>query len=86
MNISLLCKWWWKLENEEGIWQDLIKAKYLKNDLINTVKAKFNDSPVWKDLLKVRHLYLRGRKVKTNDGKKNTSVVGSMARGDPSMH
>jgi hypothetical protein len=21
MNISLLCKWWWKLENEDGLWQ-----------------------------------------------------------------
>jgi len=21
MNISLLCKWWWKLEAEEGLWQ-----------------------------------------------------------------
>jgi hypothetical protein len=20
MNLSLLCKWWWKLENESGIW------------------------------------------------------------------
>jgi hypothetical protein len=20
MNISLLCKWWWKVENEEGLW------------------------------------------------------------------
>jgi hypothetical protein len=25
MNISLLCKWLWKLENEEGIWQTLLK-------------------------------------------------------------
>ncbi|PWZ54753.1 hypothetical protein Zm00014a_023270 [Zea mays] len=21
----LLCKWWWKIENEKGIWQDIIK-------------------------------------------------------------
>lgn len=21
MNINLLCKWWWKLDNEEGLWQ-----------------------------------------------------------------
>jgi hypothetical protein len=32
-NVSLLCKWIWRLENEEGLWQDLIKAKYLKNVL-----------------------------------------------------
>lgn len=34
MNISLLCKWWWKLDNETGLWQDLVKAKYIKNDII----------------------------------------------------
>jgi hypothetical protein len=30
MNISLLCKWWWRLENEIGLWQDIIYAKYMK--------------------------------------------------------
>lgn len=30
MNISLLIKWWWKLENEDGLWQDIVKAKYLR--------------------------------------------------------
>jgi hypothetical protein len=27
MNISLLCKWWWRLENNEGIWQNIFKLK-----------------------------------------------------------
>lgn len=27
-NISLLIKWWWKLEKKEGLWQDVVKAKY----------------------------------------------------------
>lgn len=70
MNISLLCKWWWKLHNESSLWQDLVKAKYLKNDLISTLKPKFNDSPIWKDLLKVRHIYLRGRKLIVGNGDK----------------
>jgi hypothetical protein len=29
MNISLLCKWLWKLENDEGMWQDILKKRYL---------------------------------------------------------
>jgi hypothetical protein len=29
MNISLLCKWWWKLEKEDGLWQQIIRHKYL---------------------------------------------------------
>jgi hypothetical protein len=30
INISLLCKWWWRLENEKGLWQDIVRAKYLR--------------------------------------------------------
>ena len=30
LNISLLAKWWWKLENGEGLWQDIVMAKYVK--------------------------------------------------------
>lgn len=29
-NTSLLCKWLWRLENEEGTWQNVLKFKYLK--------------------------------------------------------
>lgn len=31
MNLSLLCKWWWKLEKEAGTWQDIVQGKYVKN-------------------------------------------------------
>lgn len=33
MNVSLLVKWWWRSENENGLWQDIVKAKYIKNNL-----------------------------------------------------
>lgn len=29
LNISLLCKCWWNLEIEKGLWQDIIIKKYL---------------------------------------------------------
>lgn len=64
LNISLLSKWWWKLEWEDGLWQDLVKAKYLAKDSIHTVSHKLHDSPMWYDLLKVKDLYLRGRTIK----------------------
>lgn len=63
LNISLLAKWWWKLENENGLWQDLVKQKYIKNKCLSQVKHRQNDSPVWSDLLKVRDVYLQGRLV-----------------------
>ena len=70
MNISLLCKWWWKLEMENGLWQDIVKAKYLSNDLISSAKWRLTDSPVWKDLLQVRTIYMRGRAIKNGNGTK----------------
>jgi hypothetical protein len=62
MNVSLLTKWWWKLYNEEGIWQKIIKFKYLKNKSILDVSHKQSDSAIWADLLKVKNIYLQGRK------------------------
>lgn len=68
MNICLLCKWWWKLENEEGIWQEIVKAKYLRKQVVGSVSHKLDDSPVWSDLLKVKNIYLKGRTVKIGKG------------------
>jgi len=60
MNISLLCKWWWKLETEDGLWQDLVQKKYVKDSPLSVVTHKIDDSPIWTDLLKVRQVYLGG--------------------------
>jgi hypothetical protein len=49
MNISLLCKWWWILENENGLWQELVKLKYVHDSPVCLIKPKMNDSPCWKD-------------------------------------
>jgi hypothetical protein len=40
MNISLLCKWWWKPENGTGIWQEIVSKKYLKKGGIVFLKKK----------------------------------------------
>lgn len=67
-NISLLVKWWWKLDTQDGLWQDIIKTKYLKRDTVATVKSKFNDSPIWKAIMKVKEFYMRGRVVQVRSG------------------
>jgi hypothetical protein len=71
MNVSLLCKWWWALEREEGIWQDIVKLKYVKNAPTCSNPSRLLDSPIWCDLLKVRHIYLKSR-----EEVKNGKVVG----------
>jgi hypothetical protein len=58
------------LENEEGLWQDIVKIKYVKETPVCLIPTKQSDSPVWKDLLKIRHIYLKGRKFRVNNGKK----------------
>jgi hypothetical protein len=27
INISLLCKWWWRFETQDGLWQQIVHAK-----------------------------------------------------------
>ena len=67
-NISLLTKWGWKLETQQGLWQEIIHAKYFRNDTVPSVKSKFGDSPIWKALLKVKEMYMARRKVIVNNG------------------
>ena len=54
MNFSMLSRWWWRLDKESGIWQDLVTTKYLRNRVIGNVQPRLHDSPIWKDLLKVK--------------------------------
>jgi hypothetical protein len=61
VNVSLICKWWWILENGEGLWQDIVKLKYVKNKSICHILNRQNDSPAWKDFMKIRHIYIKGR-------------------------
>jgi hypothetical protein len=48
------------VKNGTGIWQDIIKKKYLKKGPIAFLTKSPKNSPVWNDLLKVKHIYLRG--------------------------
>ena len=69
MNISLVSKWWWKLENEQGIWQDRAHANYIKDLCIGQIKHRHDDSPIWTDLLKIRHIYMNRKKFQVYNGK-----------------
>ena len=67
-NISLLCKWLWKLETKQGLWQTIVHAKYVKGKPLPVVKIKVNDSPCWKEILKLREIYFAGRRVVLHNG------------------
>jgi hypothetical protein len=40
LNISLLCKWWWKLEAGLGIWHQVVTRKYVKDQCLSQLKIK----------------------------------------------
>ena len=68
-NISLLCKWLWRLENETGIWQDIVKAKYLKKGTLSQCIHKPTDSHFWSGLMSVKDLFYSCCKRILGDGK-----------------
>lgn len=52
-----------------GLWQEIVKLKYVKGVPISMIKHRQSDSPIWSDLLKIRHFYLKGRKYNVKNGK-----------------
>jgi hypothetical protein len=63
-NKSLLSKWLFKLLNEEGMWQELLCNKYLKNKTLSQISANPTDSPFWKGLMHVKDdFFSRGSSV-----------------------
>jgi hypothetical protein len=65
---SLLVKWWWKLESREGLWQKLVRAKYMRDKPVASLESRQTDSPCWPELMKVRDIYLQNRKMKVRIG------------------
>jgi hypothetical protein len=57
-NVCLLSKWLYKLVNEDGVWQDLLRKKYLKNKIISEVHWKPRDSHFWSSLMKAKDRFL----------------------------
>lgn len=68
-NISLLVKWWCKLENKKGLWQHIVRARYFSNKTVAAIQPRFTDSPCWKAIMKVKDVYFAGRKIVINSGK-----------------
>jgi len=67
-NKCLLSKWLFKLINEEGIWQPLLRNKYLAIKTITQVEKKPWDSQFWSGLMKVKNDFLRWVSFKVHNG------------------
>jgi hypothetical protein len=51
------------LENQDGLWQRIVKQKYPRNKYVAYVKTRANYYPCWKALLKIIGTYCEGRRV-----------------------
>lgn len=56
MNISMLTKWLWNLENQNGLWQDIVRAKYVKGEPLIVIK-KQGDSQFWRGILETKEIF-----------------------------
>lgn len=69
MNIALLSKWVWKLsQHEQGLWADLLRAKYLPTGDIFT-SPTIKGSQFWNGLQKIKHLFKLGAKHEVHNGR-----------------
>jgi len=57
-NKCLLSKWLFKLINEDGMWQQVLRNKYLKRYTLTKVSYKPGDSHFWSGLMKVMDTFL----------------------------
>jgi hypothetical protein len=58
-NIGLLCKWLWKLENESGMWQDILKKKNLQKETLIQIEEKPGMSQFWSGLVRVKNIFYK---------------------------
>jgi hypothetical protein len=67
-NICLLSKWLFKLLNEDGVWQNLLRKKYLKDKALTQVSKKPGDSQFWTGLMEIKDSFLSNGCFKVNNG------------------
>jgi hypothetical protein len=68
-NQCLLNKWLFKLINEDGLWQIIIRNKYLAGQTIGKVDRKPRDSHLWSGLMKGKETFLRYESFRLNNRK-----------------
>ena len=67
-NKYLLSKWLFKLINEQGVWQTLLRRKYLRFKSLTQVEYSPGDSHFWSGLMRVKPEFLRWGKFKLGNG------------------
>ncbi|XP_051221392.1 uncharacterized protein [Lolium perenne] len=71
MNIALMVKWIWKLyQGAEGLWADLIRAKYLRGRDLYVGEVPTHGSQFWNAIQKVKWHFKLGAKHRVRNGRR----------------
>lgn len=68
LNNCLLGKWLFKLFSEEGLWQDILRGKYLQNNTLSQVGKKKGGSQFWTGLMEIKEQFLERGSFVVRDG------------------
>jgi hypothetical protein len=68
-NQCLLSKWVYILINENGMWQELLRRKYMQDKPIGQMHKRSRDSQFWSGLMKVKERFLGYGTFQINNGK-----------------
>jgi hypothetical protein len=70
MNIALMLRWIWKIyQNEEGLWADLLRAKYLGTHDFFSKEVPMRGSQFWNAIQKIKWHFKMGAKHSVHNGK-----------------
>ena len=67
-NIALLSKWLFKLLTEDGVWQQLLRNKYVGSKTVSQLAWTAGDSHFWAGLMSVKTKFLRYGSFRIKDG------------------
>ena len=63
-----MSKWLFKLCNEDGLWQQLLRNKYIRDKTLGNCSKKPTDSHFWKGLMNVKTEFMRYGRFNLMDG------------------
>jgi hypothetical protein len=67
-NICLLSKRFFKLINEDGLWQKVFRRKYVKDKCLTQIERRSGDSHFWSGLMGVKDILLQHGRFRVNNG------------------
>lgn len=67
-NKFLLSKWLFKLFNEDGLWQNMLRKKYVKDKCLSQKEKCPEDSHFWSGLMEMKEVLFQYGRFKVNSG------------------